>query len=287
MRFDATLKTLLEAGPADWPRLLGRPAADVEAIDADISTVTGAADKVLRVNGPDPYILHLEFQTGPDAAKPQKLNLYNAVLEDRTGLPVQTAFVLLRPQAFLRAYDGQYRRALGGGMEPYRTFRYDVVRVWEVPPERLLAGLGTLPLAPIGAVDEAAVPDVLREMKARLGRRTPRATVEQLVASAYVLLGLRLQESLVERLFQEIMGMEDSTTYQGLLRRGAVAEARKILLRQGEIRFGARAGRPVREAIDQMQDLDTLERLIEQVFTADSWESLLGLPPARPRRRRS
>ena len=115
MQFDATLKTLLEAGPADWPRLLGRPATDVEVIDADASTVTGAADKVLRVNGPDPYILHLEFQTGPDAGKPLRLNLYNAVLEDRAGLPVQTVLVLLRPSAFLRAYDGQYRRARAAG----------------------------------------------------------------------------------------------------------------------------------------------------------------------------
>ncbi|HZT80116.1 MAG TPA: hypothetical protein VFA26_07840 [Gemmataceae bacterium] len=35
-------------------------------------------------------------------------------------------------------------------------FRYGVVRVWQLPPEQLLTGgLGTLPLAPIGAVREA------------------------------------------------------------------------------------------------------------------------------------
>jgi predicted transposase YdaD len=286
MHFDATLKTLLEAGPADCPRLLGRPATDVQVIDADASTVTGAADKVLRVNGPDPYILHLEFQSSPDAAKPQKLNLYNAVLEDRTGLPVRTAFILLRPIAFLRAYDGQYRRALGHGMEPYRTFRYDVVRVWELPPERLLAGLGTLPLAPIGAVDEAGVPRVLREMKKRLGGRTPPSVAEQLMTSTYVLLGLRYEESFIERLFQEIMGMEESTTYQGLLRRGAVAEARKLLLRIGELQIGTRPSAAARQVIDRVETLPDLERLTEQALTADSWESLLGLPPARPRRRR-
>ena len=36
-------------------------------IDADIATVSGAADKVLRVEARPPYILHLEFVTGHDA----------------------------------------------------------------------------------------------------------------------------------------------------------------------------------------------------------------------------
>src|SRR6266478_4871461 len=69
-RFDATLKSLLEDDPADWPRLLGVNDPHVRVIDADISTISGAADKVLRLQGPPPSILHLEFQSGPDASLP-------------------------------------------------------------------------------------------------------------------------------------------------------------------------------------------------------------------------
>jgi len=277
MQFDATLKTLLETGPADWPRLLGCPADRVTVIDADIATVSGAADKVLRVTGPPDWILHLEFQSSPDAGKPGKLNVYNAVLEDRTGLPVRTAFILLRQAAFLRSYTGRFERAWPGAAGPYRRFEYDVVRVWEIPPERLMAGIGTLPLAPIGAVTEADVPGVLREMKRRIPRKLSRSTEEQLWASAYVLMGLRYEEALVERLFAEVMGMEDSVTYQGLIRRGAVEEVHKVLLRQGELRFQRAPSKKARAALARIADLETLERLTERVLTAESWEQLLDL----------
>lgn len=57
-KFDATLKSLLE----DWPLLAGVDNPQVEVIDADIATLTGAADKVLRLLGPSPWIMHFEFQ---------------------------------------------------------------------------------------------------------------------------------------------------------------------------------------------------------------------------------
>jgi hypothetical protein len=75
-RYDATLKSLLEDSPDDWPRLLGVADPNVRVIDADISTISGAADKVLRLHGPPPSILHFEFQSGPDASIPCDLNLY-------------------------------------------------------------------------------------------------------------------------------------------------------------------------------------------------------------------
>jgi hypothetical protein len=49
LKFDATVKAMLEEGPADWPALAGRKVGPVEDIDADVSTVSAATDKVLRV----------------------------------------------------------------------------------------------------------------------------------------------------------------------------------------------------------------------------------------------
>lgn len=61
--FDATLKHLLEKYPQDWLRLVGIPkSTPISVIDADLSTVTAAADKVLRVGERDPWLLHLELQ---------------------------------------------------------------------------------------------------------------------------------------------------------------------------------------------------------------------------------
>ena len=60
-RFDATLKHLPEDYPQDWARFAGAPkSAPVTVIDADVSVVTAAADKVLRIDEPDPWLLHFE-----------------------------------------------------------------------------------------------------------------------------------------------------------------------------------------------------------------------------------
>ncbi len=96
-KFDVTLKSLLEDSPEDWPILAGVHEPKVEAIDADVSTISGAADKVLRLHGPPPWLMHFEFQAGPDASLPCRANVYNAALENRHDLPVASVVVLLRP----------------------------------------------------------------------------------------------------------------------------------------------------------------------------------------------
>ena len=91
--YDPTLKALVETEPESWPVLLGRPAAPTAAIDADIATVSGAADKVLRVSADPPYLLHLEFVAGHDAGTlPRKLHIRNGLLhvrQQKTGEPLQ------------------------------------------------------------------------------------------------------------------------------------------------------------------------------------------------------
>jgi hypothetical protein len=66
--YDPTVKALVEIEPESWPAFLGRPTGPTAVIDADIATVSGAADKVLRVSAEVPYLLHLEFVAGHDAA---------------------------------------------------------------------------------------------------------------------------------------------------------------------------------------------------------------------------
>jgi hypothetical protein len=86
-------------------------------------------------------------------------------------------------------------------------------------------------------------------------------------------------------LIRGVLGMRESVTYQAILdegrTEGRVEEARRILLLQGEDRFGApRAA--VRSAVEAVTDVEQLERLARAVLTANSWEDLLGLPPQRP-----
>src|SRR5262249_49625691 len=92
--FDPTVKMLVETSPGDWPVLLGQPAAPTDVIAADIATVSGAGDKVLRVRAASPYLVHLEFQSGHDTAGlPRLLHLRSTLLEHRHGLLVRSAAV--------------------------------------------------------------------------------------------------------------------------------------------------------------------------------------------------
>ena len=82
-RYDPALKALVETDPASWPELLGRPTGPTEVVDADIATVSGAADKVLQVSATPPYLLHLEFVSGHDAVMSMKeSSTYQAILDE-------------------------------------------------------------------------------------------------------------------------------------------------------------------------------------------------------------
>ncbi len=138
--FDATLKTLYEVSPIDFPRLCGYPAEQVSPIDAETSIVSGAADKAVRVAGNPDWIMHVEFQSGPDQSLPGRMNLDSLILHDRTDLHVRSAVILLHRKANLRTVNGRHTHQFANDAEPYRTFQYQVIRLWELPVETLLQG---------------------------------------------------------------------------------------------------------------------------------------------------
>ena len=296
--YDPTLKALVETEPESWPALLGRPAHPTTAIDADIATVSGAADKVLRVSADPPYLLHLEFVSGHDAtALPRKLHTRNALLEDRHDVPVHSGVLLLRPEADSPQLTGVYERGLPAeGV--YLTFRYQVVRVWRLPPERLLTGgLVLLSLAPISAVTEGELPGIIKQMEQRLSQRRARKQAPLVWASAYILLGLRYSPALAAQLFRGVVSMKESSTYQAILEegrtegqaQGAIAEARKLLRLRGEEAFGP-ADTRITSIIEQLSDLAQLEELFKRVARVGSWQELfsqLATGARRGRRRPS
>jgi hypothetical protein len=290
-RYDPTLKALVEVEPGSWPPLTGDPPGPTEAIDADIATVSGAADKVLRVAAAAPYLLHLEFVAGHDAAAlPRKLLVRNALLEDRHDLPVRSAALLLRPQADSPRLTGLYERAFPGEAA-YLSFRYRVVRVWQVAPEALLTGgLALLALAPISAVTQADLPGIIERMGRRLSGRRARRQAPTVWGAAYILAGLRYSPALAEQLFRGVLSMKESSTYQAILEEGraegraegAVAEAKKLLRLQGDEAFGP-PDAATAAAIEQLTDLARLEGLIKRMRRAESWQDLLSQPTARRR----
>jgi predicted transposase YdaD len=290
--YDASLKAMLETSPADWLKLAGFPVMRAEVIDADVSTVTAATDKVLRLFGATNALMSFDFQAGPDAGLPRRVHGYNALLEERHGLPVHSVVVLLRPQADLRSITGCYQQRFPAAADAYLTFRYQVIRVWELPVERLLTGgAGTLPLAPIGAVTESDLPGVIERLKEKLAAPKYRKTVGRLWTAVDVLMGLRYDRVLVEQLLQGVRGMKESVTYQAIVEEGVVKGelrgARRVLLRLGERLFGKPAGASVRSRIESINSLDVLDHLSDRVLQVHSWEELLAdVASPEPRRGR-
>jgi predicted transposase YdaD len=86
-----------------------------------------------------------------------------------------------------------------------------------------------------------------------------------------------------------IRGIEESTVYQGILRKGEakgriegrregeVEHARKTLLRQGAKKLGLLDER-IEAELTAMSDLDRLNELIDRVLDVSTWEELLSPP---------
>jgi hypothetical protein len=68
--------------------------------------------------------------------------------------------------------------------------------------------------------------------------------------------------------------VEESTTYQYIIEQGEIKASRRILLKMGASKFGAPA-KKVKAAIQEMEDLPRLDRMVMHVLTANSWNELL------------
>ena len=284
---DATMKALLETRPGDWLPFLGRPPVQrVTVIDADVSTVTAASDKVIHVGEVSPWLLHLEFQSSGDDSLIRRMLQYNVLLDLRHDLPVQSVAILLHPSANSSAPGDAYVRHLPDGRRSLE-FRYQAVRVWELPVESILqGGLATLPLAPLSAVSEAALPAVIRRMDRRLQDEVPSADAHQLMHAAFVLAGLRLPPQVLRQLFAGVTGMKESAGYQMILAEGraeGLAEGvKKVLLSLGKSRLGA-PDEATMATLDDIHDVVLLEQLANRLEQAKSWQELLTGATARRR----
>jgi predicted transposase YdaD len=286
--YDATTRYLVESSPADWPRLLGLPDGPVSLEDSNLSTVTAEADGVLRVGAAErPYLLHLEFQTGPDARLLARLHRYSGLLWYEYDAPVYTVLVLFRPIRGHRSLTG-YLELNGFDSEPLMMFRYRVLRVWEEPAETFLSGgLGLLPLAPVANVRRRALPGVIEQMKRRVAREGVSGdAAARLWTAAYILMGIKYDEAVSDILLRGVIEMRESVTYQKILSEGRAEgiaqgraegraeEARTLLLRLGERRLGS-PSEQVRARVEAVESRQTLEDLSLRLLEVETWDELL------------
>ena len=276
MPFDATMKDLIEENARAWAEYFNPyPVIDVAVIDADLSTVTARADKVLRVTEDDGEQCLLNFEAeARHAGDPKRLVLYSVLLNLRHDLPVRSIVLLLRRSANATVVTGLLEMQRKKE-PPYLRFTYEVVPVWSQPLAPLLAGpLGLLPLAPLTDEAEADLPNVVGQVVKRLRTETTREQAGKMETTTLILLGLRYENAIIQQLFREVPEMEESTTYQYIMRRGVT----ETILRQGRRKFGE----PSAEQAQSLKDIannERLQQLADRILDATSWQELLSCPP--------
>jgi hypothetical protein len=280
--FDAALKELIEKHPADWLAFFGAPATDpVRTIDADVSTVSAATDKLFLVESDPAWLLHVEFQSSPSSGLIERLQWYNTLVRYRHRLPVRSSLVLLRPSADSPQYSGVWQDQLPDGTI-YLEFRYQPIRLWQLSQEAVLqGGVGVLPLALLADVPERDLPDVVRRVAERLKHEVPeRHEAETLWTQTFVLAGLRLSRSLLDPLFRGASAMsilEDSSALEYFTERAEMRALREVLRNLGEQRFGP-PGETVSAALQQLEDPQRLKRMTQRILQVNSWDELLATP---------
>jgi hypothetical protein len=246
-------------------------------IDADLATVTAASDKVVRVLDAPPWLLHLELQAAHETNLARRLHWYNTLLHYRHEQRVRTLLVLLRPAADSPQLSGLHQEAFPAEA-PYLEFRYQVLRIWQVPVEQLLGGgLGTSPLAPLSQVTELELPGVVREMGQRLQDEANPQHARTLWSSAIILSGLRLSPSAIACLFQGVGFMQDILRHSSVTELAKILGAREMLLRLGRRLFGPPAPE-ITTALEKVFELERLERMAEAIPDVKTWEELLAIP---------
>jgi hypothetical protein len=271
-RFDVATKELIEADPAAWVRMLGIGSGKgAKLIDSGITTLTASADKVIEVPGRKRFLLTLELKASHDAGLLRSLCFRQAALEYQHDLAVLSVLLLLRKDANKPSLTGAFSRWLSD--EEFSTrYNYRVMRLWQQRPEPFLsAGAALAPLAPLTDVKPDAVPALVKRVAQRI-RGAGGEKVEKLSLATYVLMGLRYSEAVSALLVKEFPKMQESVTYQKILREGRtegriegrtegeIAEARRMLLRQGTEVFGEPDAR-TKKAIESIEDVERLEAL--------------------------
>jgi hypothetical protein len=275
-QFDATLKDLIEAYPADWLVAVGVPVTGpIEVLSPDLSTVTASADALIRAGD---AVVHIDLQSGPDPSLATRMLLYNVLAHRRTGLPVHSVVVLLRPNANSGRLTNEVRYSVHPSGE--LAFRFEVVRVWETPAEELLTrGIGLLPLAVLGRMPGGrtradGIPDVVEQIADEAVRQLPFDRAARLVASALILAGMHLTRDQVRAINRRLPAVIESVTFEVWEEMGREKQLHDTLLALGRAKFGVPT--PEQEqSIRGIEDLARLNRMTLAVLKARTWTGLL------------
>jgi predicted transposase YdaD len=273
--FDAAAKRLVEANPIAWLHFAGLPGAEAEPIDADLTTVTSEADRILHVQTPE-YLAHIELQSTYEEDMDARILRYNVLAYCKYRLPVVSVLFLLREEADGPAMSGRLDYEASGYSEASLQFRFKVMRVWETDPAEILNGsLAILPLAPLANVSAQELPSLVKRMEERIDAEAEPEEKGILWTTTFLLPGLKYEREFAVRLLKGVRAMKESSTYQYILDEGRVEEARRMLFILGGKRFG-NPDTKTQAALNAITSSQQLEQLAARLLEVESWQELLS-----------
>lgn len=284
---DTAAKLLAAINPAELLVLLGlsRPGAAVTLIDTDLSNAVRTPDKLIRVEvGGRTVLVHVEYQTTPDAGMDGRTLAYNVWARSQYGLPVVSVVLVLLRSALSPQNTGRVVEFYDA--DARMDFAYRLIRLWELPVDALLAGpVTTLPFALFADFPPAELPAVVGRIRRRLADAPPRDRPKDVWAAARFFLDQRYTPEQLEALMLTDADLEQTATYQRIIRKGrAEGEAqgraaglaeglRQTLLGLGAKKFGP-PSRATRARIAAAGS-DPLNRWTQRLLTADTWGELV------------
>jgi predicted transposase/invertase (TIGR01784 family) len=277
MSFDTTCRRLAEIFPEDFASwLLGERVFLTELSPTELSIEPIRADSVMILQGLKD-ILHIEFQTDPKSDIPMRLADYRLRLHRKfPDKRIHQVVIYLRETRSDRVYLNYFEI-------PGMYAEFNVVRLWEVPAEELMMFPGLLPFVSLSQNPEPV--GTLRRAVGEILRIRDEAQQHEAMAAAYVLAGLRLDETVIRQVIRRDV-MQESVTYQAILREGreegreeqTIALVTRLLKR----RLGEELSEEMRSCLSQLA-LPALEDLSEALldFTTlsdlEAWLAERGL----------
>jgi predicted transposase/invertase (TIGR01784 family) len=272
--YDNVCKFLAENYSRDFAQwLLGEPLSFTQLSPSELSLEPIRADALILLES-DQIILHLEFQTDPDPKMSFRMLDYRTRVYRRFPKKTmrqvviylkETSSPLVQENAFIL---------------PNTRHEYEVLRLWEIPAEKMLGLSGLLPLANLGKTPNR--PEILRQVAAKIDNIEGRTEKSNLAAATAILAGLVLSKEIIGSLLREEI-MRESVIYQDIRESGKAQgrreEAVSLILRLLNRRLGeisSTLSQQIREL--SLEQLETLgEALLDFTSLTDLTAWLLEI----------
>jgi hypothetical protein len=183
-----------------------------------------------------------------------------------------TIAVLLRPNA--------QRANLTNRVEYHGlSFRFEIVKVWELPAEQFLqGGVSLMPLAvlgrPAGGLTRSqALPAQIQTLIDR-AQEEAEDELGELLTATVILASIHHEPAAAREVIRHVLNMRELPGYKFILNEGAIYHGHDLILKLGRQQLGDPTEKQVAK-LKSIEDLERLDRMVFKVHATKSWDALL------------